>query len=586
MGGIGEQNRRDSAHALFVNLPNRSHAPENLRHARWILQQLVQLGLREVFLAPGARSVPLVVAATENVSLRLHGHFDERGLAFAALGYARTIERPVAVVTTSGSAVANLWPAVVEASYDGVPLILLTADRPAELRGSGANQTIWQPGIFGREVRWSVDLPPAGCAEDLLGTWLRLAWEYALGPLPGPVHVNCPFAEPLLKEAPAPRPVVSPSGAAESAPAIPQGSLPPRELFARPDGVIVVGGLPHPWQSAAAEPLLRLSRVLGWPILADALSGLKGHPGAVQHADLFLSDGRIRPPGAVLHFGAGVVTRSILQWLGKAPAAAYYHFPVRPQIFDPWRIRPQFRPGWWPKCLAALLDLAPARPHPARELWQRADGLAEELLARELDQASGSVSEPAAVRAIADAAATQRVGLLLGNSMPVRHFQAFVGPLKHALPVQGNRGTSGIDGNVATLAGINLSLPEGGFWGILGDLAVLHDLNSLALWACLPQDAAPTLFILNNQGGGIFPFLPLPITPAVRERWLETPHPWSFAAAARQFGLSYQGIGTSEELRETLVGALPRVVEIRTDRAQTVQLFRRLQQMVAEEITL
>lgn len=560
--------------------------PSNLAHARLILHTLVAQGLGDLYLAPGARSVPLVVAAIELSDLRLHGHFDERGLAFSALGHARTTGRPTAVLTTSGSAVANLWPAVVEASYGGVPLVLLTADRPAGLRGSGANQTIHQAGIFGREVRWSVDLPPAGAPGECVQKLVRLAWKRALGPKPGPVHLNCPLAEPLLEaetdDVEWPPPLVQSEGVGDCVPR--EVIWPDEEFFARPDGIIVVGGVPPGEQERMAGELGEISRKLGWPLVVDALSGLKGFAGAIQHADLLVGTGKFSPPGAVLHLGGAVVTRALLQWLGQTPAGQYWHWPLVPMAFDPWGLRPKMCQGAWSQVLPRWRELLPERPHVAGEVWLEADAEVESLLARELDGAGAELSEPGVVRAVAAAAARYGAGLLIGNSMPVRHFQAFVGPLAGFLQVQGNRGASGIDGNVATLAGMSRA-GERRCWGLLGDLAVLHDLNSLALLAAFPEAEAPTLFVLNNQGGGIFPFLPLPLAPAVRERWLETPHPWSFGLAAAQFGLSYCHIQSREELRKILEQPrLPRVVELSSERTATVELFRSLQKEVGRVV--
>jgi 2-succinyl-5-enolpyruvyl-6-hydroxy-3-cyclohexene-1-carboxylate synthase len=587
MGGIGEQDRRNPAHDFVVmSVCSEKPAPSNLQHARLILQTLLGQGLEDLYLAPGARSVPLVVAATECPELRLHGHFDERGLAFAALGHARTTGRPVAILTTSGSAVANLWPAVVEASYSCVPMVLLTADRPAGLRGSGANQTIAQPGIFGREVRWSVDLPPAGAPRECVKTLVETAWERARGPQPGPVHLNCPFAEPLLKgemdEADGQLAVVASEG--ESDPFAEKVIWPGEEVFARPDGSIVVGGLPPGEQERAARELGTISRKLGWPLIVDALSGLKGMEGAIQHADLLVGTGKFAPPGVVLHIGGGVVTRALLQWLGQTPGGQYYHWPLVPMVFDPWGLRPKVCRGAWAEILPRWQEMLPSTPHSSVDQWQEADDLVESMLGVGLDGAGAQLSEPGVMRAVAAAAALRGNGLLIGNSMPVRHFQAFVGPVAGFLPVQGNRGASGIDGNVATLAGMNRA---GGprYWGILGDLAVLHDLNSLALLAAFPEPEAPILFVLNNHGGGIFPFLPLPLAPEVRERWLETPHRWSFGQAAAQFGLSYCRIGSSEQLRDLLrESRLPRVIEVASDRSATVELFRSWQRAIGRKI--
>lgn len=589
MVGIGEQNRWTSAHSFAVisrmspTAPQPA-SPENLARATAILAPLVANGLTDLYLAPGARSVPIVAAASQFPRLRSRIHFDERGMAFAALGHARTTGRPTAILTTSGSAVANLWPAVIEASLGAIPLILLTADRPARLRGTGANQTIHQPGIFGREVRWQIDLPLSPPTR-FLEEWMHSAWCHSLAPLPGPVHINCPFDEPLLTddEIPGRETITLPAPA--PLPESPAAFTPPPDaLFSIPDGILLVGALPPTLQKSVAALLPRISQRLGWPVIADALSGLNGCPGVIQHADLLVQSRHFAPPGAVLHFGGGIVTKPLLEWLGQTRGSNYYHVPAVPLPFDPWGLRPRVLSTSIPDCLAWLTDNLPSTPHPSTEKWTHADEATTRRVSELLDSQDGRLTEPGILRAVSHAAAERGFGLLLGNSMPVRHFQSFVGLLPARLSVQGNRGTSGIDGNIATLAGMNnacqtsdgANLPSA-CWGILGDLATLHDLNSLALLAALQPSSPATLFVINNQGGGIFPFLRLPLEPAFRERWLESPHTHRFDQAAALFGLSYARPESSADLADLLGQlTLPRLVELPTSRSGTRNLIRHI----------
>jgi len=334
-------------------------------------------------------------------------------------------------------------------------------------------------------------------------------------------------------------------------------------FFASGHGVILAGQIPFSEQSTAAEPILAMGRKTGWPVFADALSGLRGCPGVIQHADLLLQ----QPPGApaerLLHIGEGSVSKRLSQWLRPLREENYWQVRDRSKKRDPLFQDPVV-------FSASLEDFSRRLPERAgwAPAWQAADAAVERLCRQEID---GSLSEPAVARIVARQAA-RAGGLFLGNSMPVRDFDAFGCP-PSPLPALGNRGASGIDGNIATAAGAAFHLGRP-VVALLGDLTALHDLNSLALLRAAPV----VVVIVNNSGGGIFRFLPLPVPEPDLQTYWETPHTMDFQAAAAQFGLPWRRASTPADLEQSLAEAIrvgsSAILEVVTDRAENLALHR------------
>jgi 2-succinyl-5-enolpyruvyl-6-hydroxy-3-cyclohexene-1-carboxylate synthase len=502
------------------------------------------------------------VAAVAEEGIDSTIHYDERGMAFAALGWAMATGRPAVCITTSGSAVANLLPACVEAFHSNVPLIFVTADRPPELRGTGANQTIHQPGIFSSFVRAEVGLP---CPDDLatLPAILENIYAAATSENPGPVHLNVPFPEPVLPDLLADgESVPGEEGSAcqsrigdisKASPDLTSRSL-LGHFFDSPYGVILVGRLPLAEQPDAAL-LLDLSNHLGWPLIADALSGARQLPGVIGHVDWILQSRNVPAPERVLHFGGSLVSKRLGEWMVNCSGENYLQVRRFPERLDPWHQSPTLlRAG-----ITEFLDFFEIQPQSGwRDVWLEANRAVSEILAEVLD--TNQLSEPAIARAVAANSSL----LFLGNSMPIRDFNSCVETKSPVFTqILGNRGASGIDGNIATIAGISSGAGKP-VTALVGDLTLLHDLNSLALLRGEPV----SLVVVNNDGGGIFQFLPLGIDPAERERFWETPHGMNFSNAAAQFGLEYHRPADMAELEELL--AQPplraRLIECRTDR--------------------
>jgi 2-succinyl-5-enolpyruvyl-6-hydroxy-3-cyclohexene-1-carboxylate synthase len=547
-----------------------------------LADELIRCGLAEAVLAPGSRSAPLAMAfhaASTEGRLRLHVRVDERSASFLALGLAKASGRPVAVICTSGTAAAHFHAAVIEADEAGVPLLVLTADRPPELRGTGANQTIDQIKLYGSAVRWFCE---AGVAEDRpgqAGYWRSLAaraWILAAGAgatFPGPVHLNVAFRDPLVPDPP-------PAGG--------QGAGLPESLDGRPDGA--------PWTRAAAGvpagPALELdwterglvlcgdgtadpaaatalAEQAGWPLLAEPSSGARYGPAALGGYQYLLDSAPFTSahrPDVIVSAGRAGLTRGQLTLLR--------------------RVGPRTRhvvlsqgPGRWSDPARTATDVAATvvlRGGPAGGLswlseWQSADATVRQA-ADDVLAADGSLSEPALAAA---AAAALPAGALLwaASSMPARDLDRHMAP-RAGIRVLASRGASGIDGLVSSAIGAALAHQRAGGGpaiALLGDLAVLHDAPGLMLG---PQEPRPdlTLIVVNNDGGGIFSTLEQAAFPGPFERVFGTSHGTRFEDLAAAAGLPYLRLERVEDLPGRLTAPGLRMMEVRTDRTEGAKL--------------
>jgi 2-succinyl-5-enolpyruvyl-6-hydroxy-3-cyclohexene-1-carboxylate synthase len=464
---------------------------------------LVERGLRDACVSPGSRSTPLALALHRDPDVRVHVHLDERSAAFFALGLAKASGRPVALACTSGTAAAEYLPAMVEASLARVPLIVLTADRPAELRGVGANQTIDQPGLYGGYVRASLEAEVPGDRPE--GAYWRglatNAWWRAVVHPPRPVHVNLPFREPLVPAGPpveldaqepvsvdmeARAPYPEPADAAWLASAIDETER----------GVVLVGSL----RDGGREPL-ELAATVGWPLLAEPTSGAR-LPGALAAGQSLLGDevfADAHVPELVLQIGAAPTSRPALALVARTPRLVI----VDPDdlVADPHR-----RAGRRIVAHAATTAMSvlhrssPRSPGDWTISWREADTAARGALDALLDV----WDEPSEPRVARDLAAAMPAGstLVVGSSMPIRDLDLAMGP-REGLRVLANRGASGIDGAVSTVLGV--AAAGAPTVGLLGDLSFLHDAGGLLWNARRGLDAV--LVVVNNGGGAIFSLL-------------------------------------------------------------------------------
>ena len=548
---------------------------------------LADAGLRHACFAPGSRSTPLVLGLAREPRIRLWDHLDERSAGFFALGLARALDEPVAVVTTSGTAAANLLPAVVEANLAQVPLVVLTADRPPELRDAGAPQTIDQLRLYGTHVKWFAELPPpdgSPLVQRAAASAARRAVALARAFPPGPVHLNLPYREPLVPHFGLS--IAAPAGAVLSG--TPQ--LDERELAEvaallarRRRGVVLAGPQPD---IALAPALVELASLLGYPILADPLSQLRAGP---HPRDLVLDayDAVLREPEAlpalqpelVLRVGA-IPTSKPLQLALEAWENAEQILLAAGNWPDPahrasWVLQGALRPTV--RALTRALALATPRPDTdwlAR--WRAVDRAARAALEAGLAE----LDEPFEGRVFRELAELLPDGAVLvaGNSMPVRDLDAFFPSVPQRVRIFANRGANGIDGVTSTALGI-AAARTGPTVLVTGDLSFYHDLTGLL--AARRHRLRATIVLLHNDGGGIFSFLPQAHeVPEQFEFLFGTPHGLDFQHAAALFGLAYARPTDRSSVRDALAAALvadrTSIVELRSDRQRNVVLHQEL----------
>jgi 2-succinyl-5-enolpyruvyl-6-hydroxy-3-cyclohexene-1-carboxylate synthase len=561
-----------------------------------LVDELVRNGLAHACIAPGSRSTPMALAFAAHPGVGIHVLIDERSAAFCALGIARVSGTPAAVLCTSGTAAANFHPAVVEADRARIPLLVLTADRPPELRGTGANQTIDQIKLYGDAVRWFDEV---GVPEALPGSvqyWRSAAcraWVAAVGSPPGPVHLNLAFRDPLVPvadDAGFPHPLdgrageepwtrTGPSSAAMAA----EDRRRLRDLFAGAQRCLVVAG-EAPGGAAGAQALATSG---GWPLLADPLSGARRGPTAISAYEAIL-----RHPGFAGAMRPDLVVR--VGRMGASKPLASYLGPDVPQVVvdpdgdwaDPgrsaqWIIRAD------PSELPSLVELSGPRGGPqgagsAQTPWTQRWLEAEAAACRAIDAVLDAEDSPSEPRTARDLAAWCPDGatLVAASSMPIRDLESFMRP-RSGLRVIANRGASGIDGFVSTTLGAALA-GRGPTVALAGDLSMLHDQNGLLLARSGSVDAV--FVVVNNDGGGIFSFLPQAGFPGDFERLFGTPHGMPFEAVADLYRCGYRRVERAADLTPAAAEAMGaggvHIVEVPTERTANVSLHRQIWQAV------
>jgi 2-succinyl-5-enolpyruvyl-6-hydroxy-3-cyclohexene-1-carboxylate synthase len=573
---------------------------------RAITHELVAGGVADVIVCPGSRSTPLALAVRAHSSLRVRVMLDERAAGFFALGLARAARRPVAVVVTSGTAVAELLPAVVEASLARVPLVLLTADRPPELRGRGAPQTIDQAGIFGSHVRWSVDLPlldGEGVTRQHVRSVVGRAVATARGGPAGPVHLNIGFREPLIptaalgpltddEESAGPFTSVVAGRPGLDAPSVVDLAA---HLAATDRGLIVAGPTDDPDLSVA---LARLAAATGFPIVADPLSGLRCGPHdrsfVLGHGDHLVRPGPWRDahvPDLVLRFGATTTSKPMLTLLESERPAQIVVDGDRswsdPAIIPTTFVQADAAAAAW--ALADVLEGTRRSDPTWARAWCEADRAADGALGAWLGgvTARGESFEGAPFALLGELLPDGAL-LWAGNSMPVRDMDDWLPVTDRAIRPLSNRGANGIDGVVSTALGA-AAAEAGPVALVVGDLSFLHDLNALV--AARLHDLRATIVLVDNDGGGIFSFLPQATAeaPAVGlpdryEELFGTPHGIDVGPIVTALGGEFADV-TMGDLRAALAASIAapgvQVMRYRTDRARNVELHREAAAVVA-----
>ena len=597
----------------------------NALWAGLLVEELMRQGVRLFVVCPGSRSTPLAVAvahAVEDGRAEWVVHHDERAAAFVALGWGRATGMPAAVVTTSGTAVANLLPAAVEADAAGVPLLLLTADRPPELRETGANQTIRQPPLFQSVARWTFDVPPPTADVDPAFVLTTASHAVARSRSPaGPVHVNLAFREPLGLEpdgtdaaallAPLSRwvatgrPYTRTHKVGLCAEFAPGGSWITR-LAEVERGVVVFSGAHSGLEKG---PVYALAERLGWPLLADVTSHARwgADPNPTAHYDLALAApgfARAHRPDAVLLIGGRPTSKRLLALLEAARPDPFVVVQAQPARFDPDHlVSDRLVVPSLPGALWGLVDVMkrvrpePSHPSPWAERWAAASAAAEAAAYVELTR-DRDLNEPWIARTWA--AREPRIGaFVLAASMPIRDVDSFAPARACPADVIANRGASGIDGTIATAYGAAIARarvdcrpgdPSSPTLVLIGDLALLHDQTSLMLL----RDGPPVVVVVvNNDGGGIFHLLPAargphPLDADMFEKVMATPHGLTFEHAAAQVGLPYHAPTTADAFEAALDTALAlgvsAVIEVKTDRHEQAALRERIREAVVQAV--
>jgi 2-succinyl-5-enolpyruvyl-6-hydroxy-3-cyclohexene-1-carboxylate synthase len=573
---------------------------------RAFVDELVRCGMRAACTSPGSRSSPLVLTLAGESRLRCYSHIDERCSGFFALGLAKATGLPVAVTCTSGTAAAELAPAVIEARVARVPLIVLTADRPAELRENGAGQAIDQIKMFAGAEKWffEVAVHDAGVHEL---RWMRTlacrAYWTALQGRPGAVHLNFPLREPLVGDLEDARdPTARPAGR----PYLTRCASPPaggsaadrlRELVCSSRRGVIVAGR-HERETPLGDAAARLARAAGWPLLADPMSGARSGPDAVAYYDALLRDPEFAAaaaPDLVVRVGDLPVSKPLRGWLAG---------------LDSQQVAVDCEESWQdPDCvLGAVFELEPAGALAElsdglesrceagwAERWRAADRAAARAITGEIERSG--LSEPAVAVELAGLPADATV--FVASSMPVRDIESFW-PVRERPPrVLCNRGANGIDGTASAAFGA-AAADEGPVVLLIGDVALAHDIGGLL--AARRLDLSLTIVLLQNEGGGIFDFLPvsragLALAPDasaesgqdIYSRHVLTPTGLDFAGAASLYGLSHHLPRGVPELRSALSTELERpgssIIEVRCARAENVALHARIWRSVAQELS-
>ncbi len=573
---------------------------------RAIADELARCGMRHACTSPGSRNTPIVLSLLRDGRIRCWSHVDERSAGFFAVGAAKASGVPVAVTCTTGTAAANLLPAVIEAREARVPLIVLTADRPPELRELGAGQTIDQVKLYGSAVSWFFDVGVQEATPERL-RWARTlacrAFFTALSERPGPVHLNVPLREPLVLDEPLPDDdtgraggvpyvIVEPAGPPSPSPK-PETAIKPEQYpSAGPETAIKPEQHPSAGPETAIKPeqhpsgrlllvagtgtedpagLARYAARMGIPLLADPLSGARCGAAAIVYYDLLVRDPeftRTHRPDFVFRVGDVPTSKPLRAWLaGLVDVPQIAHDPQM---------------TWQDPAGVVGMRLRSPLPRPQQldvqagwvESWRQADRAVADALAPVLD---ADLSEPS-VAATLGRELPAEATLFVASSMPVRDLESYFPALDHPPRVLANRGANGIDGTVSSAFGV-AALGDGPVVLLLGDLALAHDIGGLL--AARRCGLSLTIVVLNNDGGGIFHFLPVVSQTDAFEPHIATPIGLDFSFAASLYGCRYERPADLAELVKALSRALrgeaTTIIEVRTDRVANRELHAELE---------
>ena len=551
-----------------------------------LVDEWLHCGVRHAVVSPGSRSTPIALEIANRQEIEMHIFHDERSAAFAALGIAKASGVPAILVCSSGTAAVEFHPAVVEAHHSETPILICTADRPAELQGVGAPQTIDQQNLYGVAIRKFVNAEVADDSES--HTWRHIARDLfatSLGDVQGPVHLNLRFREPLMGFA-----TNLPPRDANDAVITKKVALPSSRSLRKlnkalesENGLIIAGP-----ENYRVESILRLAETLGWPIIADPRSGTRvPNKLVVAGADAILRDEdfskRLRPD-VVLRFGTLPASKVVNSWLSGSGANQVV-ITTTPSLTDPDRQCSLHIVSDIDELCAGLVSVHSKESVRNRSLswldkWVAAEDSAQKAINAALADEPG-LTEPGVARAIY-ALVPEASHLVVSSSMPIRDVEWFGAP-RNGLRVHANRGANGIDGVVSTAVGVALATRQPTTL-LIGDIALLHDVNGLINLASRKIDLR--IVVIDNNGGGIFSFLPQAqaLDEAKFEKIFGTPHDANIKMLAQAHQINTHELTNISDLAEVLSQRGPWLARVVTDRQENVKVHERINQMVASNL--
>lgn len=568
------------------------------------VEQLASLGVENACISPGSRSTPLTYALSQNKTIKSFVHYDERSSAFFALGLAKATDKPVVVVTTSGTAVAELYPAIIEAYQHRVPLIICTADRPPELIGTGANQTINQNNIFKNHIRWFRDLGLPSLSESGVRYFQKVAikaFQKSRIEVRGPVHLNFPFRKPLepfsftdeinenifnIK----PQKVIQKKSDENSFKSRVISKL-SDELENQKRGIIIVG--PMDYNSEAVIKIKQLATLLKYPILADGLSQLRFGV-TEKDKNLFCNFNsfiesekfiKANDPEIILQFGRSPTSSALEKFFAETKANRYLINQYGDK-FDPTRnAKKIFNIDPKVFCEGIISQLKSKKFNRGKSAWQnkfvKAEGTCEKIKLKFLDKPS--LNEPSIIIETINCIPSGS-NVFIGNSLPVRDLDNFLSKTEKKLNVYFNRGASGIDGITSTALGIAvLKKPT---ILITGDLSFLHDLGALSIAA--KYSVPLVVVVINNNGGGIFESLPIGKSAKKLNEYFVTPHNQELSNIIKSFGINHQLLINKTKLKNQITKSIAKksttVLEVQTDAGKSSEIRKKYFEEVEKKI--